>query len=131
MFEVKSLLLGIQMESTDSPYCPPTIETHYFVTYATFTKENELPFHQDSRCSGSTGHQVRTAEQSRKVSLSDKKRITTVLGEVSLIPAETGLPSDLGRKLKRVHFFMVNVFSSERDLEHIMLSSGKRNPKND
>ena len=31
-----------------------------------------------------------------------------VQGEVSLIPAETGLSSDLGRKLRRVHFSVVH-----------------------
>lgn len=49
-----------------------------------------------------------------------------VLGEVSLIPAETGLPGSLGRKLRKVLFF-----PHCADPEYMVLSSHKRNLKNE
>lgn len=56
-----------------------------------------------------------------------------VQSKASLIPAKKGLLSDQGRKLRRVlfFFFLFSVFSSERDPESTMLSSDKRNLKND
>ena len=56
----------------------------------------------------SRGCMVRKTEQGRKVSLFDMEETMMVQGEVSLIPAETGLSSDLGRKLRRVHFSVVH-----------------------
>ena len=50
---------------------------------------------------------VRKTEQGSKVSLFDKKKMM-VQGEVSQISPETGLSSDLGRQLRRVHFGLFN-----------------------
>lgn len=52
-----------------------------------------------------------------------------VLGEISLIPPEKGLPNDLRRKMRRLHFSLQH--SSERDLECTVLSSDKRHLKTD
>ena len=61
------------------------------------------------------GHMVRKTEQGSKVSLSDKKKKTMVQGEVSQISPETGLSSDLGRQLRRVHFGVVQ-FSVQKEI---------------
>lgn len=61
------------------------------------------------------GHMVRKTEQGSKVSLFDKKKTTMVQGEVSQISPETGLSSDLGRQLRRVHFGVVQ-FSVQKEI---------------
>lgn len=60
------------------------------------------------------GHMVRKTEQGSKVSLFDKKKMM-VQGEVSQISPETGLSSDLGRQLRRVHFGVIQ-FSVQKEI---------------
>lgn len=57
---------------------------------------------------------VRKTEQGSKVSLFDKKKMM-VQGEVSQISPETGLSSDLGRQLRRVHFGVIQ-FSVQKEI---------------
>ena len=57
---------------------------------------------------------VRKTEQGSEVSLFDKKKMM-VQGEVSQISPETGLSSDLGRQLRRVHFGVIQ-FSVQKEI---------------
>lgn len=69
--------------------------------------------HQDSTCSGATWLE-RQNKEAKWACLTRKKK-TMVQGEVSQISPETGLSSDLGRQLRRVHFGVVQ-FSVQKEI---------------
>lgn len=91
------LLLGMQ-RGYDSPHRGTTGQVRPFCVQSP-PREKTNPFPQRRRCP------VRRAEPGRRGRLLDNgKKKNTALGEISLLPAETGVPADLRRKLSRVHF---------------------------
>lgn len=74
---------------------------------------------------------IRKTEQGSKVSLFDEKKRRWFRMRVSPISPETGLSGDLERTLRKSPFWGCSIFSSERDGECSVLSSDKRNLRND